>query len=110
MSKFTRKCCEKKKRSNYFKKAGIYLSIFSAIFVLLFFYFSQVNSSASRAFEIQELESELSVLENKNEQLKLDITGLESMKNLEERIVKLNLVKANEVAYVEEHSVIMAAK
>lgn len=111
MSKFIkRKYGANKKKSNHFKTVGFNFCIAFVLAGIFFLYLAQVNLTAPRAFEMQELETEAADLKSKNEQVKINIAELKSMKNLEERVASLNLVKSEEIVYVEENGVKVAAK
>lgn len=110
MSKFQKRKYGENKRVSRFKAMGFNFCVAFVLIGIFFLYLAQVNLSAPRAFEMQELESEITVLKNKNEQIKLEVAALKSMKNLEERVASLNLVKSQEIVYVEEKGVKVASK
>jgi len=115
MSKFRKKRnreCRNEKRNflRYFK--GIFLNIFLicgliGIFIL---YLTQVNSKAANSYKINELEADIDVLSNKKSELNLQIADLKSMNNLDKRIAKLNLIKSDNLIYLEEQDRMVAAK
>lgn len=100
----------KKSKSRMIKKIFMHIGCISIMASIFLLYLGQVNSSASRAYEIQELESEMSAIEAKNESLKLEIAQLKSMEKIEERVLVLNLVKSDEMAYLRENSVVVASR
>ncbi|MFH0854179.1 MAG: septum formation initiator family protein [bacterium] len=106
----------KNKRFGKKTKLGIFrnisISILCALmFATIFFlYLGQINSLAGRVYEIQKLESEMNGLESKNESIKLEIAQLKSMDKIEERIAVLDLVKSEEMVYLQERDVVVAVK
>ncbi|MFH1030624.1 MAG: septum formation initiator family protein [bacterium] len=76
---------------------------------VFFLYLGQINSAASRVYEIQELESEKDMMHERNEFLKLGVAQLKSMEKIGSRITALNLVKSGETVYLTERDVVVAA-
>ena len=61
-------------------------------------YLAQINSLATRGFEIKDLEEKAAQLKDQNKQLELQISDLRSSTRVNEEIAKL---KMEQVAYVE---------
>lgn len=114
MSKFIKK---KKEKYNGKSHGAWSVKIFfiplccAAMMIGVFFlYLGQVNSTVPQVYDIQELEAERDSLQEKNDKLRLEMAELESMENLEVRLEKLNLVKTEEIVYLEKQDVVVAAK
>lgn len=77
-----------------------------SIMTLGFFYLQQVFSTASHGTGIQALEQEMVQLREQQKELELQGAQLRSIQSVEQRVDELNLVAAEEVAYlapVSEH-------
>lgn len=109
MSKFTLKRQERRRNSSSFKNISLGI-VGSIVLVSVFFlYLGQINSVASRVYEIQELEFEKDMAHERNESLKLEVAQLKSMEKIGARITALNLVKSCETVYLTERDVVVAA-
>ncbi|MFC1615327.1 hypothetical protein ACFL2L_00855, partial [Patescibacteria group bacterium] len=69
-----------------------------------------VNSKATNSYKINELESDINALNNKNSELNLHIADLQSMNNLDKRIAELKLIKSDNFIYLEEQDMMVVAK
>ena len=90
---------ELKKNKNIFKillslitPKKLSVVVVSLTFVITGAYLMQVNMSATKGYEIKELESKLSKLQEDNKKLNLAHIELQSMANIIEQVPKLNLV------------------
>jgi len=115
MSKFRKKRnkeCRNEKRNFFRCFKGIFLNIFllSCLIGIFILYLTRVNSKATSSYKINELESDIDALSNKNSELNLQIADLKSMRNLDKRIAELNLVKSDNPIYLEEQDMMVAAK
>ena len=84
---------------------------FFLIFVIIFFsvfYIIQANSVATEGHEIQKYKSEVKKLQSENENIKLKLSGVQSLSFLEEKIEGLNMVIAEGVEYVSPISEVVA--
>ncbi|MFC1612905.1 hypothetical protein ACFL23_01095, partial [Patescibacteria group bacterium] len=62
------------------------------------------------SYKINELESDINALNNKNSELNLHIADLQSMNNLDKRIAELKLIKSDNFIYLEEQDMMVVAK
>lgn len=67
---------------------------------LSLFYLAQSNQTATKGYEIRELEDRLSSLEETNNKLELKAAELQSVKNVEEASKHLNMVPIEKVFYI----------
>lgn len=110
MSKFIKgdKKIVKSGNKIYFLKAMSLNFIFLLVLSIVFFlYLGQINSSASKVYETQDLEKEKAMIQEKNYNLKLEIAELKSMSNIEARMGKLNLVDSGDIVYLEKKDVVV---
>ncbi len=68
--------------------------------LLGFFYLQQVIGTASQGTDVRSLETQLVELRAKQQQLELEGAELRSLRVVEERIEKLNLVATDRVSYL----------
>ena len=75
-------------------------------FVLVFFvgffgvlYVMQTSDLSAKGYEIGDLQKQLTVLNQDNQKLEYEIANQQSMKNLEQRVKKMNLVVAENIEY-----------
>jgi hypothetical protein len=64
------------------------------------FYIFEVNSNATKGFEIRTLEKRVQELKDSQEKLKIKEAELKSMYNIEERTKNLNMVAPKDVSYL----------
>lgn len=64
------------------------------------FYIFEVNNSATKGFEIRELETKISELSKKNEILRIQAAELKSIYKIEEKTKELNMVVPKDVSYL----------
>lgn len=64
-------------------------------------YLFQVNSIATKSFEVRELESKIQELSKENKKMEIREVELRSMYNIEKASKDLNLVNSKDVTYIE---------
>jgi len=64
------------------------------------FYIFEVNSNATKGYEIRSLEKKVQELKDSQERLKIKEAELKSMYNIEERTKNLNMVAPKDVSYL----------
>lgn len=64
------------------------------------FYIFEVNSNATKGYEIRLLEKKVQELKDSQERLKIQEAQLKSMYNIEERTKNLNMVAPKDVSYL----------
>lgn len=64
------------------------------------FYIFEVNSNATKGYEIRSLEKRVQELKDSQERLKIREAELKSMYNIEERTKNLNMVAPKDVSYL----------
>lgn len=70
------------------------------ISALGFFYIVEVNSNATKGYEIRTLEKKVQDLKDSQEKLKIQEAELKSMYNIEEKTKDLNMVAPKDVSYM----------
>lgn len=82
--------------------SGMALSYILIIFMcaLGVFYIYEVNSLATKGYEIKSLEQKLEGLKKTNEQLNIKAAELKSMYNIEQTTKDLDMVAPNDVSYL----------
>ncbi|MDO8668843.1 MAG: hypothetical protein Q7K65_00935 [Candidatus Buchananbacteria bacterium] len=73
------------------------LVIVSLTFVITGAYLMQINLTATKGYEIKDLESRLNQLQEENKKLNLSYVELQSMANILEQVPKLNLVATENI-------------
>jgi hypothetical protein len=77
---------------------GIWIVIL--FFVMGVVYLTQVNSTATKGYEIKKLDTELNALKESNKRLDLETASLKSIQHIEASVKNLNLVPSGKVQYV----------
>lgn len=75
---------------------------FVLVFVIIFvgvLYVMQTSNLSARGYEIGDLQKQITLLEQDNQKLEYEIANQQSMKNLEQRVKKLNLVAVGDIEY-----------
>jgi hypothetical protein len=97
---------ERKRKEVLSGKAGIGATAFVfcltaglAISGILYLY--QVNTIATKGFEVKEIEQQIKEAEKESNRLKIREVELKSMYNIEKATENMNLIKATSVSYVE---------
>lgn len=73
----------------------------AAAFICGALYLFQVNSIATKGYEIRDLESRINELHKENKKMEIREVELRSMYNIEKASQDLNLVNSKEVTYIE---------
>jgi len=95
-----RRLTSSRKRKN-FMNLGFLISLFSLMILGSSISYVLVKNDLSiKGFVINDLQKELNHLKNKNENLQLDLTSLESYSNLAIRVKELGMVKTEKVEYI----------
>ncbi|TSC95853.1 MAG: Uncharacterized protein Athens101410_299 [Parcubacteria group bacterium Athens1014_10] len=74
--------------------------LFITVFLLAITYLFQINDLAIKGFEIKSLEDKINDIEQKNKNLEMNVTELQSLSNIEKLKKELNMVKAGQVDYI----------
>jgi len=64
------------------------------------FYIFEVNSLATKGYEINKLETQIEGLKKQNENLKIQAAELKSMYNIEEKTKELNMVAPKDTNFL----------
>ena len=75
------------------------LGLFSIIFLFGFAYIIKTASSATAGYKMHELEKQTQALETEVQKLQVEIADNSSMKNIQSRLVKLNMIEAAGIKY-----------
>lgn len=62
-------------------------------------YIMQISNLSAKGYDIGDLQKQISLLGQENQRLEYEIANQRSMKNLEQRVKKLNLVAAGDMEY-----------
>lgn len=76
----------------FFTPKKLSIVIVSLTFVVTGAYLVQINLTATKGYEIKDLESKLTKLQDDHKKLNLSYIELQSMSNILEQVPKLNLV------------------
>lgn len=76
-------------------------TVILAVGLLGVFYLYQVNSIATKGFEIRKVENNLLKLRKESQKLRIKEMELRSMKNIEKSVENLDLVSSSEIIYME---------
>ena len=117
MSKFcktkTKKFKNKKKKSfcNFkFDLKTLVIVVTLLIVTTGFLYLIEVNSAATKGYEIKDLEKEMDQLKEKNEKLRLSVIELQSIQKVNERVADLSMVAIKNVEYASADSAMAIAR
>ena len=72
-------------------------------------YLFQVNSLATKGYEIRELESQIEEVRQKNQQLQLAVAELESLESVKNKVAELNMVAVGKADFINAAPVVVAA-
>jgi len=95
-------------KKRIFEAGSAQINLVSLTFVLIIatcmcgaFYLYQVNSIATKGYEIRDLESQIHDLQKESKKMEIREVELRSMDNIEKASQNLNLVNSDQVTYVE---------
>jgi cell division protein FtsL len=95
---------ERKKTVNIqtMKVGSITLNFLLAILICMLgvFYIFEVNSIATKGYEIKKMETQIGELKRQNENLKIQAAELKSMYSIEEKTKDLNMVAPKDVSFL----------
>lgn len=94
-SAFKEETSKKKKVSKFVAMALIFF-----IIVGIFFYILQVNTIAAKGYKIRGLKKKIDTLGNESKILQVNISNLKSINFLQSKTQALNMLKAQDVEYV----------
>lgn len=72
----------------------VVLGVFSVLYII------ETNAVSTKGFAISDLERKIETLEQEQQRLNVEIAKSRSMKSVEERLQKMNMVAAADVQYV----------
>ncbi|MCX6765846.1 MAG: hypothetical protein NT136_02715 [Candidatus Moranbacteria bacterium] len=78
------------------------VALFIALAGILYLYF--INSSATKGYQIRQVEKDISQLKKENEQLRIKEAELKSLYYIEETSKQFNMSEAANISYIEEKS------
>ncbi len=84
--------------------------IVSLTFIITGAYLMQVNLTATKGYEIKDLEGRLSKLQEDNKKLNLSYIELQSMANILEQVPKLNLVATDNLEIINPADSVVALR
>jgi cell division protein FtsB len=89
-----------KKTKNSFNFSLIILILFSFLISLILFYAFTVNRVATMGYNIKVTEKKINNLKNDNDNLKIKISELKSMKVLENKALEIGMAEPQEIDYL----------
>lgn len=110
LSKTQEKCKKRRMKKKQGKSAFLNFSILSIALVLGIVYLIQTNFIATEGYKIDDLKMQISELEAKNRQLEVSALEFQSMSNIEDKIVELNMVDGSQVAHIDHASSTVAVR
>lgn len=84
------------------------VTLITLLFVFSFAYLVQMNSLSTKGYQIKELESKISDLQQDSKDLELQVFELKSMDNIKSKVSQLNMVKVDKVEYLSPTPVALA--
>ena len=84
------------------------LVLFAAIFVTGVFYLIQVNSLATKGYQIKDLDNKVAELKDMNKKLEVEVTELRSTARINHEIEKLNMVAVSRFEYLKANGTSVA--
>jgi hypothetical protein len=81
---------------------GLSISVILVVAGLSFFYLGQVLNTASKGTDIHDIEERISELKERQHVLELEGAHLRSIQAIEQKIPDLNLVKTDNVSYLNQ--------
>ena len=104
---------EKFYKKNYFLKHQLNSRGWVIVFICLIsltclLYLWQVNSLATRGYEIKDLEEKVGELRDKNKSLELKITQLRSTERISQAVEKLEMIEVARVEYLKANGTSVA--
>ncbi len=84
-----------------------FVTVILLCFVSLF-YLAQSNQTATKGYEIRELEDKLDGLQEANKKLELEAAGLQSVKNIEAAAGHLNMIPIEKIFYITPTGTVVA--
>lgn len=74
---------------------------FAVLALICFAYIVQVNSTASKGYQIRDLENTIHQLSVANQQTQLEITQAQSLENIQHAVKMIGMVPSDQVQYVD---------
>jgi hypothetical protein len=79
-----------------------FVIVFCVVFSAIYLYF--INSSATKGYQMKQIEKEITDLQKESEQLKIKEAELKSLYRIEEGSKNLNMGETTQVSFIEEKS------
>jgi len=73
-------------------------------------YLVEVNYIAAKGFQVRDLEKEITLLEEENEKLQVQVVQLKSMTDLSEKVQELGMVPVDKITYFETTGQVVARR
>lgn len=100
------RCRQRKEKCLKILNRGLAL----AIVAVCIYHVTVVNELSIKGFELQKIQDEKETLENRNEQLNLEVASLRSYNKFSQRTEDLDMVASGEVDYITVREGVMAKK
>ncbi|OGY47629.1 MAG: hypothetical protein A2840_01255 [Candidatus Buchananbacteria bacterium RIFCSPHIGHO2_01_FULL_47_11b] len=85
------------------------LTLIGFVVVAVAVYLFQVNSLATKGYEIRELESQIKEVRQQNQQLQLAAAELESLESIKNKVAELNMVAVGKADFINAAPMVVAA-
>ncbi len=80
------------------------VAVFASIILLFLIYFFQVNSFATKGFEIKNLQQKIELLKESQKQLQVQAAELQSFQRIQGDPTLLNMVPVSNISYIQTTS------
>ncbi|MFH1564963.1 MAG: hypothetical protein ABIC82_03885 [bacterium] len=110
LSKTQEKCRKIRMKKKQGRSAFFNLSVLGIACVLGIVYLIQTNFIATEGYKIDDLKNQISKIEAKNRQLEVNALEFQSMFNIGDKIVELNMIDGSQAAHIDRASSIVAVR
>jgi hypothetical protein len=93
-----------------FSKPLMVIGLLGLILGSIITYLVEVNYIAAKGFQVRDLEKEITLLEEENEKLQVQVVQLKSMTDLSEKVQELGMVPVDKITYFETTGQVVARR
>lgn len=91
-------------------KKRLSIGIWFSVLILGIFYVVQINATATKGFEIKNLEKQVEALKEEQRKMEVSVVEKSSLSAIQPRIGKMGMVKVANMEYLNSEDVAMAAQ
>ena len=90
----------------------VYLNIVIVVCIAVvgLFYLLEVNQATTKGYKMRDLEKKIQQVEDANNKLELEVTELQALNNIQERVKSLGMVPTDKVKYIKTPDSSVAVK